>query len=156
MLWLKLLLACCVVLFSVALGYFAAEKFRNRARFYTQLHAFNERYLNELGYARKPLSSLLDGYAGNGDFQKTLRILAAEHKISLKYSYLTDEEKKECANYLSMLGRSDAHTQREYFGGQRNALSEKKSACAKVAKEKGELYLKLGLLAGLAFIILIV
>ena len=86
MLWLKLLLACCVVLFSVALGYFAAEKFRNRARFYTQLLDFNERYLNELGYARKPLSSLLDGYAGNGDFQKTLRIIAAENKISLKYS----------------------------------------------------------------------
>lgn len=156
MLWLKLLLAGCVIAFGVGMGYFAAGKYRSRARFFAQLHDFNERYLTELGYARKPLSVLLKEYEGSGDFQRTLERFSSEHVAQVRLSYLTDAEKKECSDYFSMLGRGDARSQREYFGARRGALGEKKSACEKQAKEKGELYLKLGLLAGLAFVILIV
>ena len=55
MLWLKFLLAGCSIAFCVALGYLAANKYRSRRKFFDAFHTFNERYLSELGYARKPL-----------------------------------------------------------------------------------------------------
>ena len=58
--------------------------------------------------------------------------------------------------HLAQLGRGDARSQHDFFGIRRSTLVEKKGICVKQAKEKGELYLKLGLLAGLAFVILIV
>ena len=155
-LWLKFLLAVCIVAFGIGMGYFAAGKFRNRARFYSQWFEFNERYLTELDYARKPLSVLLKTYRGGGDFQKILDNFSSERKIRVKLNYLTEEERRECEEYFSMLGRGDARSQHDFFGIRRSTLVEKKGICAKQAKEKGELYLKLGLLAGLAFVILIV
>ena len=71
-------------------------------------------------------------------------------------AFLTDEEKKECADYFSMLGKGDAFSQSGFFTARRAALAQKKEESEKEAKARGELYLKLGLLAGLAFVILII
>lgn len=156
MLWLKVALALCVIAFGTFLGYAAAGKYRSRAQFYVQLHDFNERYLSELGYARKPLGELLRSFDARGDFKKMLDAFAAERRTEVKFSYLTAEERENCGNYLSQLGRGDARSQRDAFGARRAELGEKKKVCAGQAKEKGALYTKLGLMAGLAFVILIV
>ena len=55
-----------------------------------------------------------------------------------------------------MLGKGDAFSQKGYFEMQKSALEEKKTKSTAEAKRHGELYLKLGLLAGLAIVILIV
>ena len=89
MLWLKLLLAGCVIAFGVGMGYFAAGKYRSRARFFAQLHDFNERYLTELGYARKPLSVLLKEYTGSGVFQRTLGRVTSAHVAQVGFSSLS-------------------------------------------------------------------
>lgn len=155
MLWLKIIVSAAIVGFCVFLGYLAAGKYRARKNFYAQLSTFNERYLTELTYTRKPLGAFLQDYAYSGDFKKTIVSFAKSRKPELGYSYLTKEEKKECADYLAMLGKGDALSQRNFFGAQRTALEEKRSASEKEAKSRGDLYLKLGLLAGLAFVILI-
>ena len=156
MLWLKILLACVIVAFGVGVGWLAAGKYRCRYHFFAQMHDFNERYLSELGYARKPLPAFLNAYPATGDFQKTLKEFCETRAVQLKYSYLTQEEKKECGDYFSMLGRGDAQSQSGYFGAHREPLGEKKAACEREAKAKSGLYLKLGLLGALAFVILII
>lgn len=156
MLWLKIFLACAIVAFGTLMGYLAAGKYRARARFFTQMQDFNEKYYAELGYARKPLPVLVKSYEAKGDFQKILERFSEKRVSEITLSYLTKEEKSQCSDYFSMLGRGDAHSQRDYFGARRSPLGEKSAACTKQAKEKGELYLKLGLLGGLAFVILIV
>ena len=55
-----------------------------------------------------------------------------------------------------MLGRGDALSQSGFFSARRAALEQKKADTEKEAKARGALYLKLGLLAGLAFVILII
>ena len=55
-----------------------------------------------------------------------------------------------------MLGRGDAQSQQSCFSAQKAILEEKKADSEREAKTRGELYLKLGLLAGLALVILIV
>ena len=154
--WLKFVLSGAVIAFCIFLGYLASAKYRQRKKFFGQLSEFNARYLNELSYERKPLGTLIEGFACSGDFKKTLVKFQEKHDSSVHYSYLTAEEKKECGDYFDMLGRGDAFSQKGFFEMQKSALEEKKTKSATEAKKRGELYLKLGLLAGLAIVILIV
>ncbi len=156
MLWLKIIVSCAIVAFGIGIGYLAAGKYRSRKKFFAQLYDFNERYLSELGYSRKPLPVFLKEFPATGDFRKSLEGLAFSRAPDLRYPYLTADEKKECGDYFFMLGRGDAQSQSGYFGARREPLGEKKAACEKEAKANGELYIKLGLLAGLAFVILII
>ena len=156
MLWIKFITGAFVVAFCVFLGYLAGAKHRNRKKFFAQLVLFNERYLTELSYARKPLSTFLREYPYSGDFGKAVNAFAEHRVTEPKLSYLTKEEKKMCADYFGMLGKGDAVSQKGYYSAQKGELEEKKAASEKEAKKRSELYLKLGLLAGLAFVILIV
>ncbi len=154
--WIKALLAICIVAFGTGMGYFAAGKWRARKDFYVQMCLFHERYLNELNYERKPLGVFFSAYEYTGDFGKTVRSCAEGHGAAPAYKYLTKEERTECANYFSMLGTGDALSQKNYFSAQTAALTQKRENGVKEAKSRGELYVKLGLLAGLAAVILIV
>ncbi len=154
--WIKLLLGGAVIGFCILLGYFAAEKYRSRKLFFAQLSAFNTRYLNELSYARKPLSSFLASYKYSKEFGKIIDELQKKHFIEVNFSFLSKDERNYLYDYFSMLGKGDSRTQSGYFSAQTEVLNEKKTESEKEAKTRNELYLKLGLLAGLAFVILIV
>lgn len=156
MLWLKILIAAAVVGAGAAGGYFAGNKYRARKKFYAQLAVFNERYLNELQYARKPLNAFLKEFQYAGDFAKLLKGFAERREVKTGYSYLTKEEQKECADYFSMLGKGDSLSQRTFFSAKRAGIEEKRALGEREAKSRCSLYLKLGILAGLAAVILIV
>lgn len=154
--WIKILLAVLIVAFGMGMGYFAAGKWRARKSFYVQACLFHERYLNELSYARKPLGAFLSEYSYTGDFEKLVRVFGKERNVKVGYRYLTKEECVECETYFSMIGKGDALSQKGYFSAQTAPLAQKREASQKECKTRGELYVKLGLLAGLAAVILIV
>ena len=154
--WLKILLCIFIVAFCTLMGYFAAGRSRARKRFYTQFSAFNERYLNELGYTRRPLSAFLSDNTYSGEFGKAVSSFMKSRDTNFSFSWLSGEERTECRDYFSMLGRGDALSQKGYFTSRQGILAEKKATCEREAKKKSDLYIKLGLLAGLAFVILIV
>lgn len=156
MIWLKLLLGAITIAFCTLLGYFAAGKYRARKDFFNQFSLFNERYLNELCYARKPLSEFLVQYAYTGDFAKTVNSFSDRRNVNVDLAFITKEEKAFCADYFGMLGKGDVRSQNGYFSSQSETLNRKKEESEKEAKTRGELYVKLGLLAGLAFVILII
>ena len=68
---------------------------------------------------------------------------------------LTKEERVDGENYFRQLGKGDSHTQTAYFSAQKARLSACKEQCEREAKARTELYTKLGLLAGLALVVLI-
>lgn len=155
--WIKFLLSGLIVAFCIFLGYLAAGKYRVRMKFYSQFSMFNERYLTELCYARKPLSDFLREYEYAGDFEKLLRSYASErNRDGIKLRYLTESENKECDDYFSELGKGDTVSQKNYFSSRKPILEEKRAASERESKRHSELYIKLGLLGGLAFVILIV
>lgn len=151
--WLKLLLCGLAIAFCALLGKFAAGKYHARKCFFSQLCDLNERFLSELKYRRTPLPDFLKTCELTGDFRK---IVQAPAESEIKLSYLTDTEKADVRNYLLQLGRGDSVSQLGFFENRRTSLLEQKERTAKEAKEREELYFKLGLLAGLAFVILIV
>ena len=65
------------------------------------------------------------------------------------------EERAEAQRYFQQLGRGDARTQAVFFSAQAARLNALREQSAREAKARGELYLKLGLLAGLALVVLI-
>ena len=156
MLWVKIVLCILIVAFCTFLGYFFAGKYRARKRFYTQMNTFNERYLNELCYARRPLTAFLQESSYTGEFGKTVDSYLKRREVKISYSWLKKEEREDCSDYFSMLGKGDALSQKSYFTSRQPMLAEKKGICEREAKARGDLYLKLGLLAGLAAVILII
>lgn len=156
MTWLKIIICIAVIAFSTGIGYLLSGKYRARRKFYDQLCLFHERYLNELNYSRKPLPDFLKQHEYSGDFAKTVKQCVEDRNYTVQFSYLTSEEKTSCSNYFSMLGKGDALSQKSFFGAQTAMLEEKKADGEKQAKSRGNLYLKLGLLAGLAIVILII
>lgn len=156
MLWLKFVLGALIIAFCTLLGYFAAGKYRSRRSFFSQLNAFNEKYLAELKFSRKPLSLFLKEFSFSGDMAATFEEFQKSRAIKVDYPYLTEAEKSFAAEYLSMLGKGDSHSQSGYFSAQAAGLSESKKKSENDAKSYTDLYVKLGLLAGLAFVILIV
>lgn len=154
--WLKLLLGALIVAFCALIGYFAAEKYRARKRFFAAMSAFNDKYLSELKYARKPLPVFLKENVFQGDFGAAVNEFSLSRKLPAKKSYLSADEQSKVEEYLNMLGRGDAHAQSGYFESRREELSALRDLCEKEAKERGGLYLKLGVIAGLAFVILII
>lgn len=153
--WIKLLLSAAIIAFCIFLGYFAAGKYRARKKFYIQFYDFNERYLNELAYARRPLPVFLKECAYVGDFEKAVNGFSEQFAVK-KINYLTEDERNQLSGYFKMLGKGDSSSQSAFFSAQKNYLEEKKGGSESEAAKRGELYLKLGLLAGLAFVILIV
>ncbi len=153
--WLRLILCALIVAFCTAIGYLAAEKYRARRSYFSQLSDFVERYIAELGYAKKPLPAFLGSCHFNGDFGKTMERVARHEEIVCRESYLTEAERADCEGLYSMLGKGDSISQREYFQSKKQPIAEKKAAAEREAKSHSDLYLKLGLLAGLAFVILI-
>lgn len=154
--WLKLLLCGLAIAFCTLLGYLAAGKYRARMRFFAQIYELNERYLTELKYRRTPLPSFLASCKLSGDLQKAVESFLAKKQPKTDLSYLTAEEREEIDAYFAQLGRGDARSQLACFEGKRAFLLERKESSASEAKKRGELYLKLGALAGLAIVILIV
>lgn len=153
--WLKGLIAALVICFCTLLGYLAADRYRSRAKFFSQFEEFNLRYLGELAYSRKPLERFLSSANATGDFERVIEDVKSRAPVR-KIPCLTKEEQLRVEDYLSMLGRGDSFSQSEYFSARKAELADSKQKAEAEAKARGSLYLKLGLLAGLAFVILIV
>lgn len=154
--WIKLFLGLVTIGFCVLLGYLAAGKYRARKAFYTQLAAFNGRYLNELSYSRRPLADFLTQFSYTGDFGVAVETFSRERVVKGELAFLKKEERSYLQDYFGMLGKGDVRSQSGFFSAQSDALNAKKTESEKEAKTRGELYVKLGLLAGLAFVILII
>ncbi|MBR2903094.1 MAG: hypothetical protein IKC37_00440 [Clostridia bacterium] len=165
---LKLLLGLAIIAFFTFLVYFFTKKYRRRKNFFCQFSQFNERFLAEVSYTKRPLPKFLTAYAYKGEFESLLRTFyqslteesaGGRRTFFLEgneFSFLTKEQINFVRDYFQALGRGDSNAQKGYFGSVKSQLAALKEKSEIDAKKYGDLYLKLGLLAGLAALILIV
>lgn len=156
MLFVKFLLGAAIVAFCTFLGYLFAGKYRARKSFFFEANAFNEKFLAELKFSRKPVGEFFKTVNAQGDFARLTEAAEAGGAAAPDFSFLSKSEKDFVSEYFSMLGKGDSASQLGYFSAQEQILKEKLFKSEKEAKERSELYTKLGLLFGLAFVILIV
>ena len=128
------------------------------------MNEFNERFLSEVAYYKRPIGEFIRKYAYSGEFS----LLLEDFFVNLKsgeeqngnfleeYLFLSQDEKRFVSDYLSMLGRGDSASQKAYFQSQKNFLNQYKTKSVEECKKYGDLYVKLGFLLGLAILVLIV
>ncbi len=162
----KFLLGMAIVAFTSFCGYVLAKKYRKRKLFFSQLKTFNERFLSEISYYRRPLGEFVGKYVYKGEFDEFLH----EYFSSLEeysqdqaqvvsfegFEFLTDEEKAVVEDYFKMLGRGDSASQKVYFSSIKEQLVKLLSQAESTYKKYGDLYIKLGFLCGLLILILII
>lgn len=161
----KFLLGLVVVAFTSLCGYVFAGKYRRKKSFFYQLFEFNERFLGEISYAKRPIVEFARRYSYTDEFEELLEAfekeLQSEEEFFLEetiedFSFLNDDEKIAISDYFRTIGRGDSSSQKAYFTTMKAQLGEYKKNSAQACGRYGDLYVKLGFLFGLAVMILIV
>ncbi len=163
---IKFLLGVAMVAFGSFCGYLLSKKYRKRKVFFKQLKEFNERFLSEISYYRRPIREFVAAYSYEGEFQSLLSAYFAAldergqtGKFFIEgeeYAFLKEEERRTVEDYFLMLGRGDSASQKAYFSSVKNGLSALQVESETTAKRYGDLYVKIGFLCGLLLLILIV
>lgn len=161
----KFFLGVFLVAFTSFCGYFLAKKYRQRKLFFKQLQEFNERFLSEISYYRRPIKDFASKYYYKGEFNILLKDFfeglenRSEGERFLSdlptYAFLKKEEMSVIEDYLLMLGRGDSASQKNYFSSVKPQLSKWQNESDAACKRYGDLYIKLGFLFGLFIFILI-
>ena len=163
---IKVLLGVAIIIFFGFCGYLLARKYRKRKLFFEQFQIFNERFLGEVTYCRRPILEFLTKFTYKGEFALLLadymraiggeRINLGEFLQYSDYDFLKTEDKAFLNDYLSMLGRSDSTSQKSYISSAGHEIEARKNDAQSEYKKRGDLYLKLGLLLGLFILILLI
>lgn len=161
----RLILGVIIVVFCTVVGFLLAKKYRKRKQFFAQLYLFNERFLNELSYYRRPLAECIGQFAYKGEFALLLDLYfeciesgsyLLDVKNNAEFSFLTEEEKNGVIDYFRMLGKGDSASQKTHFSAQQASLQKWRVDAENLAKKYEDLYVKLGFLIGLFLLIILI
>lgn len=164
--WEKALLGIIIITFGGFCGYLFTKKYRRRKLFFMQFYTFNERFLNEISYYRRPLSQFLTQYSYKGEYatlletyfeninepEKFQRILFEKDALD----FLKQEEKNFVFDYFTALGKGDSHSQKNCYNAQKERLILLRNEAENTCRKYGDLYIKLGILCGLLLLILMI
>ncbi|MBQ7913556.1 MAG: stage III sporulation protein AB [Clostridia bacterium] len=163
---LKFIFGIGIVAFTSFCGYLLAKKYRKRKLFLQQFKEFNERFLSEVTYFRRPIKAFVSSYAYKGEFDSFLKIFFEQLEIGQaqvrsfdfksEFPFLREEERLTVENYFLMLGKGDSSSQKGYFASIKERLTAQCSAAEIDCKKYGDLYIKLGFLCGLLILILMI
>ena len=67
------MLGIAIVAVSTAGGYILSKKYRQRRRFLSQFREFNEQFINEVTYYRRPIKEFLSIHSFDGEFHLLLQ-----------------------------------------------------------------------------------
>ena len=163
---LKFFVGIALIAFTTFCGYLLARKYRTRKDFFRQLREFNDRFISEISYFRRPIEEFVAMYPYQGDFDRLLKAFFSALKSShtndrllldlSNESFLTEEEKHLVEDYFLTLGKGDSLSQKSYFSTMKERLIKLEFETETQAKKYGDLYIKMGFLCGLLLLILIV
>ena len=156
----KFILCLAIVFFTSLCGWILAKRYKKRRDFLMQLSEFNDRFLSEVDYYKRPLKEFILEYPYKnefGDFLLDFTGGLGEKTLSLdELEFLTIENKRLIHSCFSMLGKGDTASQKKYFNGMKELLKKAYGEAETTYKKYGNLYVKLGFLCGLLIVILII
>ncbi len=166
---IKFILGMAIVCFTSFCGYVLAKKYRQRKNFFAQMNEFNERFLSEIAYYRRPIKDFAQKYVYKGEFDELLCSFveslgsggrdpdqpASRGQLPV-FSFLTKDETDFVNDYFLMVGKGDSASQSAYFNSVKGTLGDYKRKSAEECAKYGDLYLKLGFLCGLMILVIII
>lgn len=163
---MKYILICVLFCVCVLVGYIYSTKFLKRKRFFSALIALADKLSLEINYSRERLKILLENF-DNSTKKHLLGIDTAfvnyldrreeltSENVFKNASILKDDEKNCVLLFLKTLGRSDVENQTKEILSFVSRFSQMQAQCEVENKKYGSLSLKLGLIAGLFFAIVL-
>ena len=134
--------------------------------FFIEFYEFNERFLTEIAYYRRPIMEWLSQNVFKQEFGVLVQLYAEQTMQNLPiqgivsenadFAFLIKDEKCYVENYFSMLGKGDSLSQKNYFSASKEQLDGWRKKAENDAKKYVDLYVKVGFLFGLFILILIV
>ena len=158
--YFKWILGGIAMMISTIVAYKLSEKYRVRRKFYEDFYLFNKRVVDEMSFTRNSLLTILSSFDMQSQFGAVLNTFRTALSERTNFScenlwFLKEDEKRSAEEYFSSLGKTDAQTQMRYLKHCDDLL---KTSAEKALAEKNKyvpMYIKLGLLAGVAVFILI-
>ena len=158
---LKFIFGIAIIGFTTFCGYFLAKKYRQKKLFFVQLYDFNEHFLTEIAYYRRPIKEFISLHSYQGEFNVLLNafytgLQDGSFTDLAEYTFLTEEEKRWVMDYFLMLGKGDSSSQKAFFSAMKDGLTKYKIEAEENCKRYGDLYIKIGFLCGLLLLILVI
>ena len=158
--YVKWILGGAAIIICTVIAYKLSEKFRLRQKFYNDFYLFNKRMCDEMSFTRNSLLSVLASFDAQTPFQRLLneyrRSLTERTPFSCaEIWFLKEEEKRLTEEYFAALGKTDARTQMNFLKTYDANLKTSADAALSDKKKYVAMYIKLGLLTGIAVLILI-
>ena len=165
---LNLLAGGILFLISAYIGLAVKRHFEKRRDFFKDAVEFVDTLTDEVSFLKTPLPQIIQrfGVDKKGDFRDAL-LTYAEHigsgkstefqplSQALKLSRLTDGERDIMLSFLAGLGKTDAKTQLAALKNYRARLESFREESQKKFKTTGLLAYKLGILVGIAIMIIV-
>ncbi len=162
---MKALFMIFVMSACVYIGNDFAKKLKRKERLFEDLKIFCWRLKNSIGFFNEKLLNVFEKSQSEcgSDFSDICKNCVSslnntEDKLLKKENFaknfLTDEEKDAILGFFSCLGKSDSASQLKQIEGYEKIFEQKNEEYRKNANEKGGLYKRLGIFAGLFLIVL--
>lgn len=158
----KIVVGLALVVFCGFCGYLLTKKYRLRKDFFRQYAQFNRNFLSEIAFSRRPIESVIKNGAYSGDFESLINSFLTALKngdtklLSMALpDFLDADEKTFVEEYFAYLGRGDSAGQKGYFAIADQTIAQKKDESEKLSKKHVDLYIKMGILLGLALLIVL-
>ena len=159
---MKIIVGIAVVAFTTYCGWFLSRKYRRRKKFFLDMQEFNLSFLEEISYSKRPFEAFCARRHYTGGFGELLEEVLFQRaekktaKISMdEYTFLLVDERVFVGEYFQTVGRADSQSQKGYFSNAKTKLDSLKSKGEEDSKRYTDLYTKLGFLAGLAIMIIL-
>ena len=159
----RFLVGVLLVVFSTFCGNLLSVRYKRRKVFFQQAAAFNEGFLEEIVYTKRPFEEFCQKRRFTGEFAQLLsdelarRARKRTTPLDLsECTYLDRDERTFFSEYFSAFGRGDSLSQKGYFTQAGNRLQALKIKAEDESKKYVELYTKMGFLCGLAILIILI
>jgi len=164
--FMKYLLISVLFCVCVAVGFALSSKYMKRKRFFNALISLSEKLALEINFSRERLRVLIENFDSSSkkyllgidevfvDYLERKCELTQE-SLFKKALVLKDDEKSCVLLFLRTLGRSDVENQTKEINNFVSRFSEMKTKCDQDQKKYGSLSVKLGIVAGLFFAVIL-
>ncbi len=164
---MKYLLILFVFVICVGVGYFFSTKYMKRKKFFASLISLADKLSLEINFSRERLKVLLENFDANskkhllGIDENFVRYLdrnceLTNDEIFKNVNCLKPDERDLILLFFKTLGRSDVENQTKEIQTFVSRFGEIKKKCDEEQKKYGSLSIKLGVVAGLFFAIVMI
>lgn len=151
---MKMLIGVMGVIFCTIIGKILSEKYIKRKNFYCDFYNFNQKMKSEITFKQSSIKSIIEKL-NNQTFRAYLNQTVIMGDDDLSVSFLNNEENDFLKEYVNNIGIFDKDSQLLYLNSVDSQIKTLYKNSFDEEKKYRKLYVKLGFLFGLIFLVIV-